>query len=620
MIIALLSVAVFIPALQNGFVNWDDPRYVYENQHIRTIDFTFFKWMFTGFHFANWHPLTWLSHAIDYAVWGLDPMGHHLTSILLHGLNTFLVVILITRLIQIAHPGKDEHGFNVPLTAGVVTGLLFALHPIHVESVAWVSERKDLLCAFFFLLSMLSYLKYSSSGQQKKHYILCLLFFILALMSKPMAVTLPVVFIILDLYPLERLSLKTYRRVLIEKLPFFVLSLASSVITVMAQQTEGAISTSETLPLADRVLTAFHALMFYLNKMVWPTGLAPIYPYPSEILLFSPKYMGAFISTVIITIISILLWRRQKVFFAAWAYYIITLLPVLGIIQVGSQAAADRYTYLPSLGPFLLAGLGTAFIYRKFIVNRFRVLFFVPLIILFCVLSLFSVRQTKIWENSVTLWKHDLSLYPDTSFKAYVNLGKAYFDLNDYPNALENLNKAIDINPGNDTAYYNRGAVYLSQDRNNEAIEDFNKAIEVNPRHWEAYFNRGRTYYASGGYEKAIDDFSKVIEINPEFEEVYYNMGTIYASVFNDHIKALKYYSRAIEIKPDYASAYHNRGTVYVSMGDDNNAIDDFSAAIFFNRTDAMAYFNRGHAFKRMGNNALATRDFQMVERLMKQK
>jgi hypothetical protein len=356
-LVALLTLLVYLPALQNDFVNWDDHLYIYENPHIRSIDSEFFKWIFTTFHASNWHPLTWLSHAIDYAIWGLNPMGHHLTSIILHGLNTFLVVILIIRLINYDRDKapitveNKKFSNNNPIIAGAITGLLFGLHPLHVESVAWVSERKDVLCAFFFLLSILSYLKYTSPLQKQKtvHYALCLLFFIFALMSKPMAVTLPVVLLILDVYPLGRLHLKSAFtnpplppftkgglggiKVLIEKLPFLILSLASSVVTIIAQQ--NAIVTFEARPLGERLLVAIRAPVFYLFKMLWPTDLSPLYPYPSKISFLTIEYMGSFILVVCITAFCIWLWKRQKIFAIVWAYYIVTLLPVLGIIQVG---------------------------------------------------------------------------------------------------------------------------------------------------------------------------------------------------------------------------------------------------------------------------------------------
>src|SRR5512139_1367135 len=245
--VSIISFFIYLSALQNQFIHWDDDRYIFENPHIRSLGPAFFKWAFFDFYAGNWHPLTWISHALDYAVWGLSPMGHHLTNNILHAVNTFLVVLLTVRLLEVlkerreaegAHTFLDDRGISI---AGGVTGLLFGLHPLHVESVAWVSERKDLLCALFFLLSIMTYMSYVSD-RNNRSYVLSLVFFILALMSKPMAVSLPIVLLILDWYPFERFgSLDTFRKVLIEKIPFIALSFASAVLTVLAQEKGGAI-------------------------------------------------------------------------------------------------------------------------------------------------------------------------------------------------------------------------------------------------------------------------------------------------------------------------------------------------------------------------------------------
>jgi hypothetical protein len=370
LVVAFITFMVYFPTFNNDFVNWDDNVYVYENQGIRSIDFWFLKWSFTAVVSSNWHPLTMFSHALDYALWGLDPWGHHLTSIIFHTFNTLLVFILVVRLSEYRRAGETgiSSDFAGPgkkaLIAGIVTALLFGIHPVHVESVAWVSERKDVLSAFFFLLSVLAYLKYTSSRDSKRSifYGACLILFIMALMSKPMAVTLPVVLLILDCYPLGRLTLggglRGARWLVIEKVPFFVLSLLSSLITLWAQHTSGAITTLGVTPLTTRILVAMRAYVFYIYKMVLPTDLAPFYPYPRTVEFFAVEYSVSFILLIVIT--SLCLWssKRNGLFLAVWFYYLVTLIPVIGIVRVGLQAAADRYTYLPSLGPFLLAGLG----------------------------------------------------------------------------------------------------------------------------------------------------------------------------------------------------------------------------------------------------------------------
>jgi hypothetical protein len=321
--------------------------------------------MMTTFHASNWHPLTWLSHASDYALWGLNPAGHHLTSIILHGLNTFLVVILTMSLIRYGKAGSlpdqgtqvknhnrtyrgenSNYHYSVSLCTGAVTGLLFGLHPLHVESVAWISERKDVLCAFFYLLCILSYLKYVNSSLKREktlHYTVSLLFLLLSLMSKPMAITLPAALIILDIYPLRRLTIgaalssipipfvrKGERNgiiVITEKLPFFALSLFLLIVTIMAQKAGEALVLLEQQLAGDRILTVLRSIGFYLYRTFWPADLVPFYPYPSEISLLNYQYAGALI--FVLSIFVFCIWSRKKypVFTAAFAYYVITLFP-----------------------------------------------------------------------------------------------------------------------------------------------------------------------------------------------------------------------------------------------------------------------------------------------------
>ncbi|MGD0885158.1 MAG: hypothetical protein ABSA46_09855, partial [Thermodesulfovibrionales bacterium] len=374
--VSLITFAIYLSSLRNDFVIWDDGLYVINNLHIRSLNWAFFQWAFSGFYAGNWHPLTWVSHAFDYAVWGLNPMGHHLTNNILHAMNTFLVVLLCIKLLEMwkersmpeaASPFLDER--RIMIAAGV-TGLLFGLHPLHVESVAWVAERKDLLCGLFFLLSISAYVKHiralvSEPLEKKKaaslffnrSYLVSLVFFVLALLSKPMAVSLPVVLLLLDWYPFQRIcSWKSFRDSGLEKLPFIACSLISSILTIMAQRTGGATGMMGFVPLRARMLVAAKAFVDYLGKIAVPVDLSPYYPYPKlqEVTLVSPQYLFAVIFVVGLTAILLVAAKKQRVWLSAWGYYVVTLIPVIGIVQVGSQAMADRYMYLPSLGPFLL--------------------------------------------------------------------------------------------------------------------------------------------------------------------------------------------------------------------------------------------------------------------------
>ncbi len=527
---ALLSVACYLPALQNGFVDWDDGDYVYENIHLKSSVIDFLKWAFFDFHAENWHPLTWISHALDYALWGLNPLGHHLTSILLHGLNTFLVVILTSRLCRETY-GAEGTGRSLPergiLSAGLITGLLFGLHPLHAESVAWISERKDLLCAFFFLLSLLAYVRYIAAykvaGQphvfplRNRQYLSSLALFGLALLSKPMAVTLPVVLLILDWYPGGRLkSAERLRFAIAEKIPFFIMSLGSVVLTLAAQHR--AIRPLEIYPLSGRILVGLKALVSYIVKMIWPAGLSPYYPYPAQVSVFSSAYGIPVLLLILVTAFSIVRAERQKAVPAVWAYYVITLLPVLGIIQVGSQEMADRYTYLPSIGPFFLAGLGTMLVLQKASAaawpnTRVRAAALSIVIIAAGLFAYGTVRQIRIWENTLTLWSRVIEASPDFA-KAYDNRGATYGGLARYDEAIQDFNRAIEINPKFWRAYYNRGLAFFMEGHDAEALKDFSKAIDLNPAYSETYLYRGKAYEKLGFIEEARQDHAQAVRLN----------------------------------------------------------------------------------------------------------
>jgi hypothetical protein len=445
--IALITFAVYFPTLQNDFLTWDDLAYVIDNSHIRSIDTKFFKWAFFDFYAANWHPLTWISHAVDYAIWGLDPRGHHLTSVIFHAVNTFIVVILVIRLVEVSKENIRKSrlsGFldeQAILLMGGVTGLLFGLHPLHVESVVWVAERKDVLCAMFFMLSIIAYIDFARSINEEtaqdnslrrfihKRYLLAVGFFMFALLSKPMAVSLPVVLLILDWYPLNRIrSLKTFKSALTEKIPFIALSLASSILTVVAQH--AAMMTIERAPAATRLLISVRSLVLYLWKMVWPLKLSPYYPYPQDVSPLSVEYVASGVLVLAATIGCAMLAKKQKSWLSAWGYYVVTLIPVLGIVQVGGQSMADRYTYLPSLGPFLIAGLIIATLFQKIVLLGLWRQAFLSVGVVVAIGSLISltyvtIRQIDLWRDSYTLWTYVVKNESIRTTIAHFNLGYA---------------------------------------------------------------------------------------------------------------------------------------------------------------------------------------------------
>lgn len=624
---ALLTFAIYLNALGNGFVNWDDNLNVYENRYIRSLDSAFLKWAFFDFSAPGadyWRPLSFLSHALDYAIWGLNPMGHHLTNNILHAANTFLVVLLAARLIESANPVSPIPGFQSRLTshssrftlvAAGVTGLLFGLHPLHVESVAWISERKDLLCAFFFLLSIMAYVKYAcaillhgakglwhrekddiQSAELKEQRVVssifpALGFFTLALLSKPMAVTLPVVLLILDWYPLQRLhSLKTFWPVFIEKIPFFALSLASSILLVLDLKATESLSV-ELVPLSSRVGVAAKAVIAYLGKIVFPVKLLPFYPYPQDVSLFSLKYLSAIILISLITVVCVVMAKKHKLLLSAWGYYVITLIPVLGLVQVGSQSMADRYTYLPGLGPFIIIGMAAALGWEK-MNTALKGEMFVRLCstaVALCLLismSTLTVKQIAIWKNNLTLWSYVIEKDPIGVPHAYNNLGITYKDIGQLNKALENYNKAIALNPLFYKAYTNRGIVLEKMGQLDKALENYNKSIALNPSYYVAYTNRGIFFKKAEQYDKALEDYNKAIALNPFYYVAYNNRAIVFRKIMQFD-KALENYNKAIALNPFYFEAYFNRGIAFKNAGRFDKALEDFKKACELGYTDA---------------------------------
>lgn len=514
-LVALLTFIIYLPALQNGFINWDDGVYVYENPNIQKIDLELIKWVFSIKANPTWHPLTLFSLSIDHAVWGLKPFGYHLTNIALHAFNTFLVFFLAYRLVDIGLGFQDStiNATRFTISVAFITALLFGIHPLHVESVAWISERKDVLYAAFFLLAILNYIKYVSNGSQKHvFYLISLLLFILSLMSKPMAVSLPVVLLIFDYYPFKRFEVEGAKKILIEKAPFFLISILSSVITIWAQGAGGALSPLEKIPLLGRIAVASRAYIFYLIKMVLPINLMPYYPYPTGSFLFSVEYLGSIVILLIITCVAISFFKKNILFCAVWLYYIATLIPVIGIVQVGPHAAADRYTYLPSLGPFLLIGVIVVTLYER-TSKKNRMAIIVVLLLVSVLLCNKTIKQIAIWRDSITFWNYVIDRY-DKSALAYDNRGTSYESLGNYQEAIIDYGKAIELNPRNKNYYNDRGIAYLKMGKYMAAAIDFGVAIELDPNYADAYYNLGLAYQRLGNDKQALVYFNKEAELN----------------------------------------------------------------------------------------------------------
>jgi len=597
--ITLITLVIYLPALQNGFVgSWDDGLYILDNTYIHSLRWEFFRWAFTDTSVAlYWHPLTWISHAADYALWGPNPFGHHLTSIVLHALNTGIVVWLTIRLLDVANEDRAKDGRAMTadrrallMTAGI-TGILFGLHPLHVESVAWIAMRKDLLYSLFYLLSILSYLRYArdpgTAETQRAFYLegrywASLLLFILALCSKPMAVTLPAVLLLLDWYPLNRIrSWKSLAALIAEKIPFLVLSGIVSIIAAVAQKSGEGLKTYVEVSFDTRLLIVFRALTMYLWKIIVPVNLQPLHPYPKEAFFTEPAYLSAIILTAAITAGVVLIARKSRLPMAVWAFFIITLLPVIGFFQTGGQFMADRYAYLASLGPFLLMGLGFSWGWTqadtlKQKVRAIKPLIATALIALTVTLSFLTIKQIGLWQNALVLWS------------SYIDKG--------LPRLPE--------------FYFFRGDEFRRNRQRDLAIEDYTAAISIDPRYGSAYINRGEVFLEKGQFDQAIADFSKAIALEPYSVDSRINLGNAYHKR-GEPERAIEEYSAAISLKPAYDVSYINRGIVYKETGEIRKAIEDFTKALTLNSDLTIIHLVRGDLYVKTGAIDLAIRDYQ---------
>lgn len=522
-LLALVTVGLYSPSLKHSFVNYDDGAYVIFNSHVNSgLSWRNVKWAFTAVTAGNWHPLTWISHAMDCQLFGLNAGGHHLTSVLLHVLNVVLLFLLLNKVT--AARGRS-----------LLVAALFALHPLNVESVAWIAERKNLLCTLFFLLALAAYGWYAQKPGIKRYLAVAALF-VLGLASKPMVITFPCVLLVLDFWPLRRikdwtpaattfpLPQMSFSRLLLEKLPMFALSCASAVITVIAQRSANAIP--KTWPFAWRLENAVYGYAMYLWKALFPQGLALFYPYT---LL---DYWQVGLAAVFLLAIGLSLWRwgsERPYLVSGYLWFLGTLVPVIGIIQVGAQARADRYAYIPLLGIFVaLVWLLSDIADSKEIGLRWRI---PTAAIVLVVLSLVTWRQLGYWRSNVDLWTHSLEV-TQSNFVAEENLAVTLGDLGREDEALTHFENAARIRPDDPNCLLNIGMSLIKHHRLQEATDKFETVIRTNqdPK-WlaVAYRGLGAVSDLMGDRPKARDNFLRAIQLNPENTADFYNLSLVEA-------------------------------------------------------------------------------------------
>ena len=520
LLLVLATATVYYQVVKFDFINFDTDQYVYENSYVMEgLTVGSINWAFHTMHLSNWHPLTWLSHMLDVEMYGMDAGRHHLTNMLFHIANSLLLFVILKQI-------------TVAKWRSAIVAALFALHPLHVESVVWIAERKDLLSTFLGLLAIMSYARYMQRPGIRD-YLLTVLFFILSLMAKPMMVTLPFILLLLDYWPLRRFhfdrsgtskgrqkaSLSSPISLVIEKIPLFILSAASSIITIHAQNIGGSTASLTAVPLQLRIENAVVAYGVYIGEMFWPFNLSIYYPYPD--MLPIRKVILCVLLLTVITYFAIRLIKSRPWFLVGWLWYLGTLVPVIGIVQVGGQAMADRYTYIPLIGLFVIIawGLNDLLAFRS---HNKLVLTVISLVLVGC-LSAVTWNQVGYWKSSETVFKHALAV-TENNLIAHNNLGSALAAAGRQNEAYVHFSSALKINPKFVHANVNIGVELLRQGRLDEAISQFIGALKLDSDNAEAHNNLGLALIRQGKVAAAVRHFQVAVKQRPTYVDARRNL------------------------------------------------------------------------------------------------
>lgn len=615
----MATLGVYWHVTNHEFINYDDDLYVTDNHNVQAgLRLESITWSFTATHASNWHPLTWMSHMLDCQLFGMNPGWHHLTNLFFHIANALLLFLAFKRMTG----DSWQSGF---------VAALFALHPLHVESVAWVAERKDVLSAFFWMLTVWSYIWYLERPRVSR-YLRVLFFFILGLMAKPMLVTLPFVLLLLDYWPLGRFQFgrsggegKSRQRAIAlrlvwEKIPLFILAVASSFVTFLVQQSGGAVRSLDALSLDVRISNTLVSYVSYIGKMIWPYHLAVLYPHPGNLPM--SQIAVACLLLISISFLAIMAVRQRPYFAVGWLWYIGTLVPVIGLVQVGIQSFADRYTYVPLIGIFIIIAWGFPDIVSKWRHKEIGIT-----IIVGALLSIFMVTtwlQVRYWNNNMTLFEHALDVTAN-NYLAHNNLGNALKEQGDRAEAIRHYSEALRIKPNYAKVHNNLGNALVAQGKLKEAIKHYSEAVSLDHDFAEAYNNLGAALFRTGKIEEAIAHFQEALRtkpndpntsnnlkmalaakrgvdeaiaetkeklrLNPEDPALHYKLGELYNSKGELH-DAIDQYQKALSIQPGFAQALHSLSIVYAIKGEYDQAISLFKKIIELLPENDSAYYN----------------------------
>ena len=602
---AVLALAVFFvywPVRNHDFIRYDDDKYVTDNRNMQSgLNARAIRWAFTSGHASNWHPVTWLSHMLDCEVFGLDPRGPHIVNLLFHVANTLLLLLALERMTGVFWPSA-------------FVAAVFGLHPLHVESVAWVAERKDVLSTFFWMLTLLAYAWYAEKPGITR-YLLVLTLFAIGLMAKPMLVTLPFVLLLLDYWPLERMQVGRasggngqpgLRRVLLEKVPFMVLAVASSVVTFLVQQRGGAMQPIEAVDLRSRAANAIVACVSYIGKMFWPSDLAVLYPHPGSslsqgrVLLCGLLLIAAFICFL-------LLGRSRKYLAVGWLWYVVTLVPVIGLVQVGVQAMADRYTYIPLTGLVIIVAWSLAGVLPNW--RYCRPALTIVAAASLSVLAMATSRQLEHWQDSVTLFEHTLAVTTN-NYVMHNNYANFLMESGRTVEAVEHFNRSLQIQAGRPEVHNNLGNAYSRLRKTDDAIEQYRKALSLSPNFADAHYNLALVLSERNKTEEAIKEYREAVRLNPENGDALSNLG--YELAGQSHFdQAIELYRRALAVQPANVITHGRLGLALAAIGEVDEAIAEFRVVLKSRPSDVEMWCNLGILLERQGKTSEAITSYR---------
>jgi Tfp pilus assembly protein PilF len=570
--LAVVVFAVYFQVRHFAFVNFDDPEYIIGNNHVRAgLTWAGLRWAFTSTSAANWFPLTWISNMATYQLFGPDAGWHHIVNLLFHLLASLLLLAAFRRMTGALWPS-------------VFVAFVFALHPLHVESVAWVAERKDVLCAFFWCLTLWCYALYVERPSALR-YAWVVLAFCGGLMSKSMIVTLPFVLLLLDFWPLRR---PRRRALLWEKAPLVALAAAVSVLTLVSQQQGHAVRSLTSLPIGERVANALWTYVAYIGRTLWPARLAVYYPYTHDLpvlqLVVAVSLLGG------LTVLSIRWFRSHPYFAVGWFWYVGTLVPVIGLVQVGGQASADRYTYLPGIGLAIMLAWGAVELVRRYPQTQQAIAIGGAAVL--CVCMVLTAIQTSYWANSGLLFQHAVDVTTG-NYIAENNLADYYLTEMRTEEARAPVLDALRLNPGYPEAHVNLATIFRRTGKLAESEQQYQEAIRLQAINPGAHSGYGALLLQEGRAGQAAGEFAQVVALRPEDAEARYNLGRVLAAVgrFDQGVAEL---NEAIRLRPDYAEAHHSLAVALAGRGRLNEAIEEFRAEARLKPDDANVHNSLG--------------------------